>query len=401
MTSQLNIYKEQLQQELEAILAYWMEHAVDQIYGGFYGKIDALNQVYPEAPKGIVLNSRILWTFSAAFDQTHKVDYLSLAKRAYLYIVDHFVDPVYGGAYWSVDYRGDPLNDRKQVYGIAFCIYGLSEYYKVSNDPEALNQAIHLYGLIEQHAFDRKLKGYYEAFSRDWVLLPDLRLSAKDANEKKTMNTHLHILEAYANLYRSWPDEDLKQQIENLLEVFAHHFIDNQTHHLNLFFDEDWNLKSNLISYGHDIEAAWLLQEVAEAIHHPGWTVTMRTLAVQMADAASTGLDESGGLNYEYQDGHAVREKHWWPQAEAMVGFFNAYQVSGDEKYLRRSIQSWQFVNKFIKDHTHGEWYWGTEPDYSLMEGYDKAGFWKCPYHNGRACMEILRRIECLYNLQD
>jgi cellobiose epimerase len=401
MMDRIRTYKKELQKELDQILWYWSEHAVDQIHGGFYGKIDALNRVYPEAPKGIVLNSRILWTFSAAFNRTQNPAYLDLAKRAYHYIVDHFLDREYGGVYWSVDYRGEKLSDRKQIYGVAFCIYGLSEYHRASGEPAALDLAIALVALIERHAFDRKRKGYFEAFDRPWNLLGDLRLSEKDINEKKTLNTHLHIIEAYANLFKIWPDATLKQQIENLLEVFAHHFIQDETHHLNLFFDEHWNVKSTTISFGHDIEAAWLLQETAEVIDHPGWTITMKSLALKIADAASLGLDELGGLNYEWQEGLQVNEKHWWPQAEAMIGFFNAYQVSGDEKYLHRSLDSWQFVNKFIKDHVYGEWYWGLRADYSLMEGFDKAGFWKCPYHNARACMEICYRIERIHNLQE
>lgn len=394
MTNELRLYKNELQQELDEILSYWMHYSPDPVYGGFYGKIDDRDQVHPEAPKGIVLNSRILWTFAAAFNQTLKPSYLDIAKRACDYILAHFMDKEYGGVYWSVNYKGEKLNDRKQIYGLAFCIYGLSEYYKASPQQLVLEQAVALYRLIEQHAYDRGQKGYFEAFSREWKPMDDLRLSEKDANEKKTMNTHLHIVEAYVNLYRIWPDAGLKQQIENLLEVFAHHIVDDKTHHLNLFFDESWKIKSTIISYGHDIEAAWLLQEAASIIRHPGWMVTMNSLAVKIADAVKEGLDKDDGLKYESGNGHDVDEKHWWPQAEAMIGFFNAYQISGDENFIQRSIKSWRFTDKYIKDHNHGEWFWGIHADHSLMEGNDKAGFWKCPYHNGRACMELIHRIE-------
>ncbi len=373
----------------------------DRRHGGFYGSVNDNNVPDVKAPKGSVLNARILWSFSVAFNQTANELYLPLAARAYEYIVDHFVDDKFGGVYWTVDYKGKKLDDRKQIYALAFCIYGLSEYYKASDNQHALELAIDLYQLLERHAYDKKRKGYYEAFTREWKETDDMRLSKKDANEKKTMNTHLHIVEAYANLYRVWPDDRLKTQIENLLEVFAHHIINDETHHLNLFFDEKWNAKSTLVSYGHDIEAAWLLHEVAEVIGHPGWTITMRSLAVKMADAAAKGLDKEGGLNYESIDGLIIDQKHWWPQAEAMIGFFNAYQVSGNENYLQRSIKSWQFTNKYIKDHKKGEWFWGVLADHTLIKGYYKAGLWKCPYHNTRACLELIKRIELMYNGTD
>jgi mannobiose 2-epimerase len=254
---------------------------------------------------------------------------------------------------------------------------------------------------MEQYCFDRKSKGYFEAFSRDWQELKDMRLSEKDANEKKTMNTQLHILEAYANLYQIWPEAKLKKQIENLLEIFAHHIVDDKTHHLHLFFDENWTVKSRLISFGHDIEAAWLLLDAAETIAHAGWMITMRSLAVKIADAAALGLAEDGGLNYELENGCLIDEKHWWPQAEAMVGFFNAWQITHDENYLQLSVRAWQFTNQYIKDHSNGEWFWGVFSDHSLMEGKDKIGFWKCPYHNSRACSELIGRIRNLSSLKD
>jgi len=393
MHNPLPAYKNELQKELMAILEYWISHAPDVMYGGFYGKIDEKNRVYPESSKGLVLNSRILWTFSAAYRLTEKPDYLSMANRAYRFISEHFWDDQFGGVYWSVDYKGYPNNSRKQIYGLAFCIYGLSEFYLATRLPVALEKAWQLFELIETHAYDRKQKGYYEAFSREWEPLADLRLSGKDANEKKTMNTQLHIVEAYMNLYRAKRDIRLKHSIENLLEVFAHHFVNDRTHHLNLFFEEDWKLKSQLISYGHDIEAAWLLQEAAITIKHPGWTLAMESLAVKMAKASFEGLDREGGLNYEKEYNQVIDQKHWWPQAEAMVGFFNAYQVSGDELFLQHSLQSWEFIKKYIIDHENGEWFWGVNADNSVMKGEDKAGFWKCPYHNGRACMEIISRI--------
>lgn len=387
-------YRQELTEELQSILTYWTRHTVDEEQGGFYGSISNKNIPDRTAPKGIVLNSRILWTFSAAGGFTGDRLLLAFATRAFKYMLEHFTDPVYGGVFWSVDHQAKMLEDRKQVYGQAFCLYGLAEYFKATADETALDAAKQLFSLIEQYARDREKGGYIEAFTREWQTITDLRLSEKDENERKTMNTHLHIVEAYANLYQAWPDTRLRERIIDLLELFDKYIIDQESHHLHLFMDDDWTVKSSLRSFGHDIEAAWLLQECAEIIEWKEGIHRFRTLSVQLAGAAVEGLDGDGGLWYEYEpkERHWVREKHSWPQAEAMIGFFNAWQLTGDEGYLHQSLQSWEFVKKHLKDNVRGEWYWGAYEDYSVMEK-EKAGFWKCPYHNSRACMELIRRI--------
>jgi mannobiose 2-epimerase len=252
-----------------------------------------------------------------------------------------------------------------------------------------------LYNSIEEHSYDAKHKGYLEAFTRDWKDADDLRLSSKDANEKKTMNTHLHIIEAYANLYKVHPSEELKNKIVELLELFNASFINKKTFHLKLFFDESWDEKPNVISYGHDIEAAWLLLQCAEIIKHEAWIKIYTQHAIKIADAATEGLDKDGGMWYEYEPLHQIliKEKHWWVQAEAMIGFFNAYQIASNEKHLKHSLNSWQFIKQYISDDKNGEWFWGIKDDYSIMQNEDKAGLWKCPYHNSRACLEIINRI--------
>lgn len=385
---------ESVKRELQNILNYWSTYTVDHENGGFYGKIDNENVITKEAPKGSVLNARILWTFSAAYNQIRNPEYLQLAKRSFDYFKAYFMDQEYGGVYWSVDYNGNPLNDKKQIYALAFALYGLSEYHLAVGDEKAFAQAKQLFDDIERHSFDQEKCGYTEALTRDWKIAADLRLSDKDANEKKTMNTHLHILEAYTNLYRIWPDEKLNKQIRGLLDVFQNYIIDPQSNHLRLFMDENWISKSTIISYGHDIEAAWLLQEAAEVLHDERLITRFKTVAVGMAKAAAEGLDTDGGLDYELEgDEHRNQEKHWWVQAEAMVGFLNAYQDSGEQHFYNKFLSSWDFINKHIIDHEKGEWFWGVNNDHSLMEGEDKAGFWKCPYHNSRACMEVIKRL--------
>ena len=384
----------EFQTELENILAYWRTYAPDQAHGGFFGKIDNENHATPTAPKGAVLHARILWTFSAACNYEPNAENLAVARRAYDYLVAHFLDAEYGGVYWSVDYQGQPLDPKKQIYALAFTIYGLAEYYRASGDEAALTHAQALFRTIEAHSFDPAEGGYLEAFARDWQPLADLRLSAKDANEKKTMNTHLHVLEAYANLYRVWPDNELRQQLKALLRNFADHLIDPKTSHLLLFLNEKWQPRPDAVSFGHDIEAAWLLLEAAEVLHEPGLMAHFRQTAVQLARAAAEGAGPDGGLGYElHPDGRPDADRHWWVQAEAVVGFYNAYQVSGEVRFRDLAEAAWRFIQQHILDRQNGEWLWGVHADNSPMAGEDKAGFWKCPYHNGRACLEMIRRL--------
>jgi cellobiose epimerase len=395
MNDDLERYRQDMQQELTNILAYWVEYTVDLQNGGFVGKVDNDNNVDAKAPKGSVLNSRILWSFSAAYNLTKTARYLQMAERAYKYISNYFIDKKLGGVYWTVNYRGEPLDTKKQIYALSFAVYGLSEYFIASEDKEAKKLAIELYKAIVEHSYDKVNGGYIEALTRDWKEISDLRLSAKDANEKKSMNTHLHVLEGFTTLYKIWPDAGLKQRIEDLINIFLNHIINHDTNHLILFFDEEWNSRSNILSYGHDIEAAWLIQEAAEAIKNKELMEVVKERSVKIADAASEGLDKDGGLWYEYETDkkHLIEEKHSWPQAESMVGFYNAWQITRDKTYLQKSWNSWKFIRDRIKDKNKGEWYWGVNKDYSIMQGQDKAGLWKCPYHNSRACIEIIHRI--------
>jgi mannobiose 2-epimerase len=395
LTEKIKSYKAELTEELENILRYWSDRTPDEQNGGFLGRLDNDSQVIAEAPKGSVLNARILWTFSAAFNQAPNAGYLKMAYRAYDYICQYLIDQEFGGVYWSVDFDRHPLDTKKQVYAIAFTSYAFSEFYIASGDEAAKQKAIDLFYLLVEKAYDPLGTGYFEAFTRNWQSIGDLRLSAKDANEKKTMNTHLHVLEAYSNLYRIWPDKALKQHVEVLLDNFFEHFIDHQTNHLALFFDEDWNSKSGLVSYGHDIEATWLLLEAADVIGDEESGEKLRELSIKMADETIKAVDADGGLWYEYEpaEERLVKEKHWWVQAEAMVGFFNAWQISGDQKYFDHSLAGWEFVKKKILDKANGEWFWGISADGKVMQTEDKVGIWKCPYHNSRACLEIIRRI--------
>jgi mannobiose 2-epimerase len=399
MKEKLGEYKREMENELHEILSWWMQMSIDKDHGGFVGKIDHDNNTYVEAPKGSVLNSRILWTFSAAYNLTHNGEYLKIAESAFHFIAENFIDKEFGGVYWTVDFAGKPLDTKKQIYALAFSVYGLSEFYLASKNENAKKIAVYIYNDILTHSYDEKFGGYIEALTRDWKQSADLRLSAKDANEKKSMNTHLHLLEAFANLYRVWKDGSLKKRIIEIIRIFFDHIIDRKTNHLVLFFDEAWNPKSNIISYGHDIEAAWLIQDAVEIIDDNSLQEEVTAGSVKMAHAAAKGLDSDGGLWHEYDvpEQYLTRQKHSWPQAEAMVGFFNAWQLTEDEKFLKRSLQRWEFVKEHMIDKKLGEWYWGVNADYSAMKQEDKLGIWKCPYHNSRACMQIIHRIDNIF----
>ena len=354
------------------ILPYWMERMTDPC-GGFYGRIDGHGTLHPDAPKGAILNARILWTFAAAYRLLRKPEYLAAATRAKRYLVDHFYDPGHGGVYWSLNADGSPLDTKKQIYALGFAIYGLSEYARATADPEALDYAVRLFRTIEH-----------------------MRLSDKDANTSKTMNTHLHSLEPYTNLFRVWPDAQLEAQLRNLVALFTTRILDPATHHLGLFFDDGWHVQGDAISYGHDIEASWLLHEAALVLDDPELLRQVEPTVVRIAQAADEGLNPDGSMVYERfpGSGHTDRELHWWVQAESVVGHANLYQHFADEAALDVAARCWQFIRSKLIDREHGEWHWSILPDGTVNRRDDKAGFWKCPYHNGRMCMELIERFD-------
>lgn len=396
MTETINTLRKEVTEELEGnILPFWMNKMTDRERGGFYGRISGEDVLMPDEPKGAILNARILWTFSAAYRLLKKPEYLATATRAKRYLLDFFYDKQFGGIYWSVDCEGNPLDTKKQIYALGFAIYGLSEYARATGDEEALEYAIRLFEVIEKYSFDAEKNGYVEALTRDWQPIADMRLSDKDENEKKTMNTHLHILEPYANLYRVWKDGRLKTQLKNLIELFVTKILDTQTYHLNLFFEDDWTNKYHLISYGHDIEASWLIHEAALVLGDETVLKQIEPVIVRIARAADEGLNADGSMTYErFSDkGETDRELHWWVQAENVVGHLNLYQHFGDEEALSTALRCWQFIKEKLIDRENGEWYWSRFADGSINRNDDKAGFWKCPYHNGRMCLEINERF--------
>jgi mannobiose 2-epimerase len=391
------LWLEQIRQELDGnILEFWLKHAPDERNGGFYGYIGRDLSINPEAGKSLVLNTRILWTFASAYRLFGTPSYLTMAERAYRYIEEHFIDADYGGLYWMVDASGQPLETKKQVYGQAFAIYAFAEFYRAAGNEAALQRGIELFHTLERYSYDKEYKGYFEALTREWQETADNSLSEKDLNEKKSMNTHLHVMEAYTNLYRVWPSEELRGKLKELIQVTIRHIVDQETAHFILFFNEQWQGKSKHISYGHDIEGSWLLVEAAEALADAELLKEAKAMALRMAEAVLIkGVDADGGLFNEADGAGTLLDSHkdWWPQAEAVVGFYNAFQLSGDERYREAAVKSWQFIEQFIVDRQYGEWLWSVNRDGSPSANLEKVSPWKCPYHNGRACFEMIERL--------
>lgn len=377
------------------ILPYWLKLSDNQ-NGGFYGQVDAADILNKQADKGGILHARILWTFSSAYRLLGDERYLIAANHAADYLQNKFIDKRFGGVYWKLDYSGNPVETKKQIYNLGFAIYGLSEYYRATGNNMALEHAIQLFKLIELYSYDPIYEGYCEAFTREWEEIGDMRLSAKDANEKKTMNTHLHVLEAYTNLFRVWKSPVLKAQLIKILKVFKDKIIDKKTHHLGLFFDESWQLKSDTISFGHDIEAAWLLNEAALVTEDTDLIREFRSLVCPVVDAGLEGFVVEKGLAYEFEPStsHTDNERHWWVQAEAVVGALEAYKISGDKKYLLSALSIWDYIRKNIIDTEHGEWFWSRLETGETNPVQDKSGFWKCPYHNSRMCMHVYEHFD-------
>jgi mannobiose 2-epimerase len=393
----IQLFLKKVEDELnEDILPFWLTHLRDRKHGGFVGRLSNDLVADEQAPKGLILHTRLLWAFSALarFLKDRRCE--KMAYDAYQIVRGDFWDGRYGGAYWQVGAEG-PIDVQKKTYGQAFLIYGLAEYYRLARNAEPLAMAQEVFERLERHAHDEQNGGYLEVMERDWRLSPHQQLSAEDLVAPKSMNTHLHLLEAYTELYLVWPDAQVLRRLEELLEIFLKFILEPRTHHFRLFFERDWKSLTGRVSFGHDIEGSWLLHRAQQAADKEDeeWAGRVVPASVQIAKSVlEEGLDEDGGLLYErLEDGRIRAEKHFWCQAEAVVGFVNAYQLTGEPVYLEAAWKVWQFIETYQVDRTYGEWFWKLDerrtPDLSLP----KVSEWKCPYHNSRACIETIQRL--------
>jgi len=395
VTGRLLHLKNEFSKELVSLLDFWSSEALDEIHGGFVGNIDHYGQINPSANKGCILNTRILWTFSSAFRTTKDDRYGLIAKRAFTYIKNYFWDKDFGGLFWELDYLGNAVVKKKQAYVQGFGIYAFSEYYRATGEEESLNLAKKLYAILENNFLEPEHGGYAEALTENWQAIEDMRLSDKDLNAPKTMNTHLHILEPYTNLFRVWPDGNLKKSIVSLLKLFSDKIYNHDSHHLQLFFDLEWNSQFEEVSFGHDIEGAWLMNEASMVTNQGVLDEEIYNITNELVKATlAEGLDTDGSVFNDKKGEILDTDKHWWQQAEAMVGFMDAFEKNQDLDYLMHIEMLWSFIKKFMIDRENGEWFWRVNADNIPISTEDKVGLWKCPYHNGRALMELIERID-------
>jgi len=395
-------------QELrENILPFWLKNARNTERGGFHSFIGQDMKVRDTLPRGALLTSRILWTFSAAYRHYHDPTYLEMARWAYRDLADNFIDREHGGLFWSITPAGQPAGVHKQIYGQVFGIYALTEYYRVTNEQPALDQAIAIYRLIDAHARDAQNGGYAEVLNREWQHEPGPKNNPL-GNAPKSQNSHIHILEGFTNLLRVWPDAGLRERQHELIELTLRRIIDPRTHHLVLFMQNDWTPIGDDISYGHDIELSWLLVEAAEVLGDPALLVRAKQAALDIARVTQAeGIDRDGGVfNEGNPHGLTDTNKDWWPQAEAAVGFLNAYEISHDPAYFAASVRSWDFIEAKFVDRKNGDWFEALARDGTpqleiratngTVSPHAKLSLWKCPYHNGRSCLELIERTHRL-----
>jgi mannobiose 2-epimerase len=383
------------------ILPFWCGPALDQKNGGWMAWL--ANDLTPDRskPKGLIVHARILWAFSAVHRVAPDTIYKKMAQRAFDFL-DKFWDKKNGGAFWQLDDSANVIDDSKKIYGQAFCIYALTEFFLAFGNAGALTRAKEIFELIERHAHDGKFGGYIEVCNRDWSEAgDDARLSEKDLPEKKSMNNHLHVLEAYTNLYRAWREPRVAARLRELIEIFLTRILDARTKHLHHFFDEQWNVRSDTYTFGHDIEASWLLCEAAEALGDKNLSARVRETALPMAEKVfNEGFCADGGLCYEGRAGQIIDHgRECWPQAEAMVGFLNALELSGNHIFFAAAVQAWNFAEENLADRVHGEWFWRIQPDGRPDEKLPKVSEWKGPYHVTRACLETMKRLRALERL--
>ena len=380
------------------ILPFWCGPALDNEQGGWMSWLSSDLKPDRTQPKGLILNSRILWAFSAVHRAKPDALYRQMADRALDVVMNRFWDSQHGGAFWYLDGDGRVLDDSKKIYGQAFYIYALAECYQAFGAQATLARAQELFELIERHAHDPQHGGYIEVCQRDWSEAVGARLSEKDMNEKKSMNNHLHVLEAYTNLYRAWQEPRVAERLRELIQLFEQRILNARTQHFNHFFDEQWRVRSDTYTFGHDIEGTWLLCEAAEVLGDATLLKRVQTVALRMAEVVlKEGVESDGGLCYEGKGGKIIdRGKECWPQAEAMIGFLNAFQLSGDAKYFAAARRNWDFIEQHLVDRVYGDWFWRIAPDGRVDATLPKVSEWKGPYHATRACLETLHRLRTI-----
>ena len=373
------------------ILPFWTDNSVDPT-GGFYGVVIDKDCPIANASKGAILNARILWTFSRAYCMTNVEHYRSMADRAAEYYISHFIDAKYGGVFWLVDSEGRPKDMTKQTYAAAFGVYGLAEHFHATGDTNSLEAAKNIYHIMEEKTHDKARKGYIETFKRNYKPTSQKGVDGMKG-ATKTMNTHIHILEAYTALYKVWPNEELKINLRELIGILQHELYSPATKHLILFCDNEWNSIGQVDSYGHDIETSWLMTEAAEVLGDTNVLEAVKKQAVEMVDVAlAEGLNVEGAMIYEKVGDEYRKDLSWWPQCEAIVGCINAWQITGNKKYFDAATRVWNYAKCHFVDNSNGGWFKALTAD-GKPKREPKVSMWNCPYHNSRMAFELSVRL--------
>ena len=386
---------EKIRTEIESnlvgnILPFWLDNAADPD-GGFHGAIGVDGKAIEGAERGTLMTARILWTFARAYRQYGLEEYRNMADYAAENLINDCIDKKYGGMFWTIDGDGAVMDGTKMTYATAFGIYSLSEHFRATGNRKSLETAIALYRTLEENAHDKVKMGYIEAFNRDYTI-GDMK-GVDGRNASKTMNTHIHILEAYTCLYLAWPDEGLKANLVELLDILGNKLYSPETKHLILFCTDDWQPMGRIDSYGHDIEAAWLMCEAADAIADEDIIAKVYAQAIEMTDTAlAEGLNEDGIMLYEKSEEGYSKKLSWWPQCEAIVGCINAWQLTGDRKYFDTAVKIWDFTKTHFVDNENGGWFKRIRKDGTPVHE-PKGNTWNCPYHNSRLGFELIHRL--------
>lgn len=380
----------------EVIIPFWLQLR-DDAYGGFYGLVDAQLNIHSKAEKGCILHSRILWFFSEAAMAFKRRDLQEAATHAYRFLADYCIDRTYGGIYWSMTYDGKPLDTTKHTYNQAFAIYALSSYYKLTKDAEALNLAQALFGLIEQHCTDDV--GYLESFTRDWMPEDNDKLSENGVMAEKTMNTLLHVFEGYSGLYQASPTAQVRRSMERILSIYKEKIYDRSLKRQKVFFDKSYRSLLDLYSFGHDIESSWLMECGCALLNDPALYEEISAIGREMAQAVFENAYSYCSISNECDRGVMDEQRVWWVQAEAVLGFANLWEkLPQQEKFRQATADIFLFIMEYMVDHRQGsEWFWAVSPQGQPIPDKPIVEPWKCPYHNGRMCLELMRRDYDIY----
>ncbi len=375
------------------ILPFWKKLRDDE-NGGYYSLVDYNLKADEKAVKGSILNSRITWFFANAYLLLKEEELLDYARHGFEYMKTYCLDRKYGGVYWSTRYDGRPEDTEKHTYNQAFAIYALSSYYEASGNKEAFSMAMDLFRLIEERCTDEF--GYKECFDRSFEEIDNDKLSENGVIAEKTMNTLLHVFEAYTELYRIGGSGEVKEKLLWILDTFANKVYNPQLRRQEVFFDAEMNSILDLHSYGHDIETAWLIDRGLEVLKEEAYEKKMRPILEALTEQVYKTAFDGCSLANECEKGVVDESRIWWVQAESVVGFLNAYEHNPERKEYKRAVENqWNFIKKYVTDKRKGsEWYWKVDKEGNAIEGAPIVEPWKCPYHNGRMCFEVIRRTE-------